>query len=156
MFEPVIANTALYSDLGSSQACGHANRAVSLRAPTHLHYRDCESLDFRVKASAACVNEGRKYLPEVDGLFFVHWLCSSFVVGYSYFYSVTLLWNFKIMLEFFPYRYLHLWFPSVFQFYLTVCFRFCLFRVHYKKNYSLCLQLSICTVTTLGYVKISY
>lgn len=131
IFEPVIANAALYSDLGSSQACEHANRAVSLRAPKHLHYGDSESLDFRVKASAVCVNEGRKYLPEVDELFFVHWLCSSFVVGYPYFHSVTLLSNFKIMFEFCTYLYLNLWFPSLFQFYLTVCFRFCLFEVYY-------------------------
>lgn len=33
IFEPVIAKASLYSDLGSSQACEHANRAVSLRAP---------------------------------------------------------------------------------------------------------------------------
>ena len=85
IFEPVIANAALYSDLGSSQACEHANRAVSLRAPKHLHYGDSESLDFRVKATAACINEGRKYLPEVDELFFLCWFCSSFVVGYPYF-----------------------------------------------------------------------
>jgi hypothetical protein len=64
----VIANAELYSDLGSSQACEHANRAVSLRAPKHLHYGDSESLDVRVKATAVCVNEGRKYLPEVDEL----------------------------------------------------------------------------------------
>lgn len=68
IFEPVIAKASLYSDLGSSQACEHANRAVSLRAPKHLHYGESESLDFRVKATAACINEGRKYLPEVEVL----------------------------------------------------------------------------------------
>ena len=62
---PVIDKAALYVDLGSSQACEHANRAVSLRAPKHLHYSETDSLDFRVKASAACINEGRKYIPEV-------------------------------------------------------------------------------------------
>lgn len=68
IFEPVIAKASLYSDLGSSQACEHANGAVSLRAPKHLHYGESESLDFRVKATAACINEGREYLPEVEVL----------------------------------------------------------------------------------------
>lgn len=56
IFEPVIAKASLYSELGFSQACGHANRAVSLRAPKHLHYGENESLDFRVKATAPCIN----------------------------------------------------------------------------------------------------
>ncbi|CAG2241477.1 unnamed protein product [Mytilus edulis] len=64
LFEPVISKAASYADLGSSQACEHANRAASLRAPKHLHYGESESLDFRVKASAACINEGRNYLSE--------------------------------------------------------------------------------------------
>ncbi|CAG2185916.1 unnamed protein product [Mytilus edulis] len=64
LFEPVILKAASYADLGSSQACEHANRAASLRAPKHLHYGESESLDFRVKASAACINEGRNYLSE--------------------------------------------------------------------------------------------
>lgn len=76
--------------MGSSQACEHANRVVSLRAPKHLHYGESESVDFRVKASAACVNEDRKYLPVVDGLFFVHWLmlpccCWLFICSLGYF-----------------------------------------------------------------------
>lgn len=57
-FKAIITKSALYSDLGSSQACEHANRATSLRAPKHLHYGGSESLDFRVKASAASINEG--------------------------------------------------------------------------------------------------
>lgn len=106
----IIANDALCSDLGSNQACEHAHRAVSLRASKHLHYRGSVSLDFRVKVSAVCVNEDRKYFPEVDGLFFVHWLCYSFVVGYLYFYSVTLLlkscWNF-VLTGFYIYGFRH-------------------------------------------------
>ena len=50
------------------QAYEHANRAVSLRAPIHLHYGESQSLDFRVKVTAECFNEGRKYLPEVEML----------------------------------------------------------------------------------------
>lgn len=65
VFVPVIEKAALYADLGCSQACEHANRAVSLRAPKHLHYGESDSLDFRVKATAAYINEGRKYLSEV-------------------------------------------------------------------------------------------
>ncbi|KAK3085406.1 hypothetical protein FSP39_002859 [Pinctada imbricata] len=65
-FEPVIAKSAMYVDLGSSQACEHANRATMLKAPKHLHYGESESLDFRVKATAASINVGRKYLSEVD------------------------------------------------------------------------------------------
>jgi hypothetical protein len=58
IFEPVIAKASVYCVLGSSQACEHANRAVSLQAPKHLHYGESESLDFRVKASAACSTAG--------------------------------------------------------------------------------------------------
>lgn len=65
IFEPIIAKSALYADLGSSQACEHANRATMLKAPKHLHYGESESLDFRVKATAANINVGRKYLSEV-------------------------------------------------------------------------------------------
>ena len=68
IFEAVIDKATLYSDLRASQACEHASRAVSLRAPKHLHYGESQSLDFRVKATAACLNEGRKYLPEVETL----------------------------------------------------------------------------------------
>ena len=65
VFAPVIAKAALYVDLGSSQACESANRSVSLKAPKHLHYGESDSLDFRIKATAASINEGRKYLSEV-------------------------------------------------------------------------------------------
>ncbi|CAC5426782.1 unnamed protein product [Mytilus coruscus] len=62
--ETFISKAASYADLGSSQACEHANIAASLHALKHLHYGESESLDFRVKASAACINEGRNYLSE--------------------------------------------------------------------------------------------
>ncbi|VDI62817.1 Hypothetical predicted protein [Mytilus galloprovincialis] len=48
--------------IGSSQACEAAHRAASLRAPKHLHYGESESLDDRLKATAACINEGRRLL----------------------------------------------------------------------------------------------
>lgn len=65
LFEPIIAKSALYTDLGSSQACEYANRAAMLKAPKHLHYGESESLDFRIQATAASINVGRKYLSEV-------------------------------------------------------------------------------------------
>jgi hypothetical protein len=65
IFKPIIGKSPLYVDLGSSQACELANRAVSLKAPKHIHYGESESLDFRVKVAAASINEGRKYLSEV-------------------------------------------------------------------------------------------
>ena len=94
-FEAVIAKATLYSDLGSRQAKKHANPAVSLRAPKHLHYGESQSLDFRVKATAACLNEGRKYLREVETLDVI--LKSSltvmqfFVTFYSFFEIVLSL-----------------------------------------------------------------
>lgn len=65
IFAPIIAKIASYIELRSNQACGHANRKTCLRVTKHLHYGESESLDFRVKASAAFINEGRKYLSEV-------------------------------------------------------------------------------------------
>jgi hypothetical protein len=65
IFAPIIAKSASYVELGSSQACEHANRETTLRVPKHLHYGESESLDFRIKATAAFINEGRKYLSEV-------------------------------------------------------------------------------------------
>lgn len=62
LFEPIIAKSALYTDLGSSQACEYANRAAMLKAPKYLHYGESESLDFRIQATAASINVGRKYL----------------------------------------------------------------------------------------------
>ena len=68
------------------------NTAVGLRISKHVHYGESESLDFRVKATGVCVNEGRKYLPEVDELFYLCWFCS-FVVGYPYFgILIFLVW----------------------------------------------------------------
>ncbi|XP_076088707.1 uncharacterized protein LOC143059102 isoform X2 [Mytilus galloprovincialis] len=64
LFEPIVGNATVYSDLGSSQACEAAHRAATLRAPKHLHYGESESLDYRLKATAACINEGRSYLSE--------------------------------------------------------------------------------------------
>ena len=69
----MIANAALYSDISSSHACEHANTAVSLRTPKHVHYGDSESLDFLVKTTGVYVNEGRKNLPEVSEPFFLRW-----------------------------------------------------------------------------------
>ncbi|XP_048257443.1 uncharacterized protein LOC124114456 isoform X1 [Haliotis rufescens] len=66
LFKPVIANAEQYADLGSSQQCEHANREVTLRAPKSLHYGNSESLDFRVAATTAFINEGRSYVSEVN------------------------------------------------------------------------------------------
>ncbi len=65
LFQPVVANAWQYCDLGSSQQCEHANREVTLRAPKNLHYGNSESLDFRVHATSAFINEGRQYLSQV-------------------------------------------------------------------------------------------
>lgn len=65
LFKPVIANAEQLADLGSSQQCEHAIQEVILRAPKSLHYGNSESLDFRVKATAAFINEGRHYIPQV-------------------------------------------------------------------------------------------
>ncbi|VDI43935.1 Hypothetical predicted protein [Mytilus galloprovincialis] len=46
LFEPIVGNATVYSDLGSSQACEAAHRAASLRAPKHLHYGESENLDY--------------------------------------------------------------------------------------------------------------
>lgn len=59
LFEPIIVKSALYIDLGSSQACEYANRAAMLKAPKHLHYGESESLDFRIQATATSINVGR-------------------------------------------------------------------------------------------------
>lgn len=65
IFKPVIANAEQYADLGSSQQCEHANREVTLRAPKSLHYGNSESLDYRVHATSAFINEGRNYISQV-------------------------------------------------------------------------------------------
>lgn len=65
LFQPIIAKSALYTDLGSSQACEYANRIAMLKAPQHLHYGESESLDFKFQATAASINVGQKYLSEV-------------------------------------------------------------------------------------------
>lgn len=51
LFEPIIAKSALYTDLGSSQACEYDNRAAMLKAPKYLHYGKSESLNFRIQAT---------------------------------------------------------------------------------------------------------
>ncbi|XP_033724552.1 uncharacterized protein LOC117314595 [Pecten maximus] len=66
LFETVISNAEQYADLGSSQQCEHANRQVTLRAPKSLHYGDSESLDYRVHATAAFINEGRNYISQAN------------------------------------------------------------------------------------------
>lgn len=65
VFKPLADNAEQYADLGSSQACEHANREVSLRAPKSFHYGNTKSLDYRVHATAAFINEGRRYIAEV-------------------------------------------------------------------------------------------
>lgn len=70
LFAPVISNVDQYCDLGSSQQCEHANREVTLRAPKSLHYGNSESLDFRVMATSAFINEGRKYITQVKPRYF--------------------------------------------------------------------------------------
>ncbi|XP_045202398.2 uncharacterized protein LOC123555866 [Mercenaria mercenaria] len=65
IFDPLIAKVDQYVDLGSSQQCEHANREVTLRAPKHLHYGSSKSLDYRVHATAAFINEGGNYISKV-------------------------------------------------------------------------------------------
>lgn len=79
LFEPVVMKAPQLSDLGSSQQCEHANREVTMRAPKSLHCGNSESLDFRVKATAAFINKGRHYVSEVSCM-----RC----VNVSYFYFV--------------------------------------------------------------------
>lgn len=57
LFNPLINNAGQYSDLGSSQQCEHANKEVSLRAPKTHDYGNSKSLDYRVHATAAFINE---------------------------------------------------------------------------------------------------
>ncbi|XP_048251367.1 uncharacterized protein LOC124145379 [Haliotis rufescens] len=82
LFNPVITNAEQYADLGSSQQCEHANRKVTLMAPKSLHYGNSESLDFRVAATTAFINEGRSYVSETfkAGLQFQ---CCKFVLYFS-------------------------------------------------------------------------
>lgn len=68
IFDPIIANAEQYADLGSSQQCEHANKEVSLRAPKSHHYGGTKSLDYRVHASAAFINEGRMYISQVKSV----------------------------------------------------------------------------------------
>lgn len=68
---PVAANAEAYADMGSSQQCEHANREVTLRARKTFHYGESESLDFCVKATAACINEGRDYICQVQYNLFI-------------------------------------------------------------------------------------
>lgn len=63
--QPIFARAEQYAELGSSQQCEHANKEVTLRAPKSHHYGNSESLDFRVHATAAFVNEGRSYISQV-------------------------------------------------------------------------------------------
>lgn len=65
ILQPIIARAEQYTELGSSQQCEHANKEVTLRAPKSHHYGNSESLDFRVHATAAFVNEGRSYISQV-------------------------------------------------------------------------------------------
>ena len=65
LFQPVIDRSNQFVDLGSSQQCEHANKEVCLRAPKNIHYGGTTSLDFRVHATSAFINEGRHYLTQV-------------------------------------------------------------------------------------------
>ena len=65
IFEPLINCAQQYSDLGSSQQCEHGNKEVCLRAPKSHYYGNTKSLDYRVHASAAFMNEGRHYISQV-------------------------------------------------------------------------------------------
>ena len=65
VFNPLISNAHQYIDLGSSQQCEHANKEVTMRAPKSHHYGHTKSLDYRVHATAAFVNEGRHYISQV-------------------------------------------------------------------------------------------
>ena len=66
IFDPLVTRADQYADLGSSQQCEHANKEVSLRAPKSHHYGNTKSLDYRVHATAAFINEGRHYIPNVS------------------------------------------------------------------------------------------
>ena len=66
IFDPLIKNVEQYVDLGSSQQCEHANREVTLRAPKSHYYGNSRSLDYRVHATAAFINEGRTYIAKVN------------------------------------------------------------------------------------------
>ncbi len=65
IFAPIINRADVYSNLGSSQQCEHANKEVMLKFNKHIHFGESDALDFRVKAASACINEGRHYLSEV-------------------------------------------------------------------------------------------
>ena len=65
IMQPVICKAGQYADLGSSQQCEHANKEVALRAPKNIHYGSTESLDNRVSATSAFINEGRQYIEKV-------------------------------------------------------------------------------------------
>ncbi|XP_052265061.1 uncharacterized protein LOC127867740 isoform X2 [Dreissena polymorpha] len=62
VFSPLINNAKQYIDLGSSQQCEHANKEVSQRAPKSHHYGNSASLEYRVQATAAFINDGRQYI----------------------------------------------------------------------------------------------
>ncbi|XP_053389209.1 uncharacterized protein LOC123543364 isoform X2 [Mercenaria mercenaria] len=87
VFEPVIANAEQYANLGSSQQCEHANREVTLRAPKSLHYGNSESLDYRVQATAAFINEGRNYISQLkSSVLLVHTCVIVFAVSIAQLY----------------------------------------------------------------------
>jgi len=65
VFKPIASNAETYSQLGSSQQCEHANRAVMLRVPKSIHYGSSGALDFREHATSAFINEGRHYISTV-------------------------------------------------------------------------------------------
>jgi len=96
---PVVANAESYSDLGSSQQCEHANMEVALRVPKSLHYGSSESLDFRVKATAACINVGRDYICQVciysSEMFLLlllnWWKGKKLMKGYIFFHCSSLI-----------------------------------------------------------------
>lgn len=76
---PFIAKASQLVDLGSSQQCEHANREVSLKAPKNIYFGGSEALDHRVEATAAFINEGRRYIVDVSTVkLFCCWYVETF------------------------------------------------------------------------------
>jgi len=90
------------SDLGSSQQCEHANWEVSLRAPKSLNYKNSESLDFRVKATAAFINERRHYISQesCNGSVYVIYLCYCLIYNSWKVYEKFVFEVFRIFFQF--------------------------------------------------------
>lgn len=93
IFNPIVVNAHQYADLGSSQQCEHANREVTLRAPKSHHYGNSESIDHRVQATAAFINEGRQYIVQVGSVSVTTYdFCVYFSVQRKLHYSIQPLY----------------------------------------------------------------